>query len=694
MNIKKIFTSRKDYVALFAIIIIIFSVSNTISFYNDLELSNDNNFIAGVIDLETSNSEVYLDSDSGFLNSNNEWEFGETIAKFFDFSDLKPSDSETDLISLRVNTNPAWLCLEIHNIISDDNIDSIPELRDDTTPVGEGELDDDMNFIFWIDNDNGVYDMGEKILWEGKLKENVFLALVDSDNNVFGEIGDALIPNEIYNIQKAWCFGEFNEDYSQCNGRMLNNQSQGDSLIADISFYAIQTRNNLDFLCEESTTEQYRYYSCNENTWTCDLTNYFDSMEDCESIYGVGECYETDNELGCLDECKEPEECEIPFTCDDGNSQTKDDITVTFDEKKKDCNGDYVYRFRIKSCASKGLSHITVSLPPGETVFYPANASTYYYSGNNVEYKIENTTNNPFYGIKYNTIGEGIKKVGLVCQEDVFEFKSDHYIEDYNVAVETKYSGIQTFFDLDCYGLDCVKCKTYQTCDCYECGETEEYDSKEECELGEGIDCYDNYSTCSANCEEPVITIESICGAPTNFVEKIKAMARHGNNSFPNDPAEITLDYLQTQEDKENHVWAKNAYHDFEFKIDADKNVSFDVSSYYLTSEKKVEYGVVSTIGDTLVIKAMAPDCGSIRVDTLVLIDDVCDWQQSISDSIVIENPDAGCDQGAKYIKIKGLDFSKPFTLTGQFKFHWTDETSLVGVDNPSMSIMTGIENQ
>lgn len=75
-------------------------------------------------------------------------------------------------------------------------------------------------------------------------------------------------------------------------------------------------------------------------------------------------------------------------------------------------DGTIDFCFNIKNHCKKALSNVAFQLP-GVPAIGPANNSTYT-AGKS--YHIENTTNNPFYSIKFETIGEGIK----FGQSDVF----------------------------------------------------------------------------------------------------------------------------------------------------------------------------------------------------------------------------------------------------------------------------------
>jgi hypothetical protein len=106
-------------------------------------------------------------------------------------------------------------------------------------------------------------------------------ALADSDQNIWTGNGGPVAGNTTYHIGKAWCFGAIGtapitQDNSgvlmspagnnngngtsgepedggiTCDGIALGNESQTDSLTADVSFEAMQARNNPGFQCEST----------------------------------------------------------------------------------------------------------------------------------------------------------------------------------------------------------------------------------------------------------------------------------------------------------------------------------------------------------------------------------------------------------------------------------------------------------
>ena len=268
-----------------------FGVTN--AFFSDTETSIDNLFAAGAIDLKIDNTCYYNglvcrqvlgpdDTPLGYStwsptvgrggDPNGErcsctWKSKDLEGElFFDLHDLKPGDWEEDTISFEV-TNPAWLCGETRVTANNDVSCTDPEQLDENGACevpGEnlGELAENLNFVFWIDDGDNVFEQSEKVIREGNAL-NVFGAQEkwikgDSSANGFGSIGPAT-----FYIAKYFCYGALTKapltqstgspvergSGFTCDGSALDNQSQTDNLVVDFTFYAEQERHNEGFTC-------------------------------------------------------------------------------------------------------------------------------------------------------------------------------------------------------------------------------------------------------------------------------------------------------------------------------------------------------------------------------------------------------------------------------------------------------------
>ncbi len=251
----------------------------TKAFFSDIETSSANVFTAGAIDLKVDNESYY----NGKLNATTTWEKKDlTIEKFFDFPDLKPDDFGEDTISLHVETNDAYLCANVKLTSNADNDQTEPEaIVDSTTEVGE--LASLVNFVWWADDGDNVFENNENIISQGPIGAlgvggSTTIPLADSETNIWTGEGGPIPGDTTHYIGKAWCFGSIgtnpvdqdatstamtpagdnnnNEVAGEpedggitCNGELLGNESQTDSLTADVEFSAVQARHNENFLC-------------------------------------------------------------------------------------------------------------------------------------------------------------------------------------------------------------------------------------------------------------------------------------------------------------------------------------------------------------------------------------------------------------------------------------------------------------
>lgn len=266
------------------------------AFFSDTETSTGNTFTAGDIDLQIDNTSYALDfnipswptATSGVLvlNQANSWSLADLVAgthKFFDFTDVKPGDYGEDTISIHVGSNDAWMCAAAR--ITDDSDQTLtePELADDlatsTFPgAGFGDLDSVINFAFWKDDGDNVYEPNstnggaETIFLSGPLSGLGAQGKITLSDSVGGPFGTGGIPGDstVY-IGKIWCAGTLTpgtlvQDGSgntrspltgtgfTCDGTLVNNAAQTDQVQGDMQFYAVQKRNNTSFTCSQGYT--------------------------------------------------------------------------------------------------------------------------------------------------------------------------------------------------------------------------------------------------------------------------------------------------------------------------------------------------------------------------------------------------------------------------------------------------------
>lgn len=164
--------------------------------------------------------------------------------QFFSFSDIKPGDEGTNVISLHVEDNDAYACLIAHDAVDGENTVYDPELPDTDDA---GELQNYIEFFTWLDLDaDGEFDGDETAFGEYVLGEVGTLAHLDDD------AGDLLTSEQTRYVGLAWCAGDLVVDGTtiSCDGSAMLNDAQSDSYSASLTAYAEQVRNNPDFTCD------------------------------------------------------------------------------------------------------------------------------------------------------------------------------------------------------------------------------------------------------------------------------------------------------------------------------------------------------------------------------------------------------------------------------------------------------------
>lgn len=277
-------------------------IGTTGAFFSDTETSTGNTFAAGDIDLLVDNESYYNGNVCAETSEGSgvwEWEGNApfpvpgtecttswtlddlTGHLFFNFTDIKPDDEGEDTISLHVDTNDAYMCMNIDLTENDDNSTTEPESEVDTPEdvnnEWDGELAQTLQMVWWADDEDNVLEVGETVISGGV--QTLFnlastsgpfqVALADSATNVWTSIPGPVEGEDTVYIGKAWCFGTLSLDPVAagqgvnpsvdsgviCDGVALGNITQTDSTLLDVSFDAVQARNNPNFLCDTSSCD-------------------------------------------------------------------------------------------------------------------------------------------------------------------------------------------------------------------------------------------------------------------------------------------------------------------------------------------------------------------------------------------------------------------------------------------------------
>jgi spore coat-associated protein N len=148
-----------------AILVVIGLVAGgTFAYFSDTETSENNQFTAGVIDLE-----VDCAGDTTFAATDDPIP---VIFEYLPANDIKPGDAGEVTLSLhlKADSNNADLSIEITNLVDDGGLN--PESED----PGDDVISDAIEVFLWVDMDDqtgtpgdNVYQAGETVLFDGTL---------------------------------------------------------------------------------------------------------------------------------------------------------------------------------------------------------------------------------------------------------------------------------------------------------------------------------------------------------------------------------------------------------------------------------------------------------------------------------------------------------------------------------------------
>jgi predicted ribosomally synthesized peptide with SipW-like signal peptide len=294
MNLRKILSNKKIVIASIGAIALVSAaiIGLTTAYFQDVETSVGNKFVAGEFDLMIDSQCSYNGQPQAFCTWLEKDLDGEL---FFNFGDVKPSDTGEDTVSFHIINNDAWLCAEISNLVNQDNGCRKPEqVIGDTScgnpGIGEGELQDNILFTVWKDNDcDNVLDPAIPVVPEipGYCEGANQMCHVPMDGeavcNQLGQIygcywisgtpGTPGIPAEQVLVQdkpaKAgyWAIADSTTgnpipgDTTICYGvswkvpLSVSNIIQSDSVVGNLTFNAVQSRGMNNFKCSDLYTE-------------------------------------------------------------------------------------------------------------------------------------------------------------------------------------------------------------------------------------------------------------------------------------------------------------------------------------------------------------------------------------------------------------------------------------------------------
>lgn len=174
---------------------------------------------------------------------------------FFKFFDVKPGDTGQNTISIHIKKNPAWVCLDFLNLKDYENGNNEPESHEDANGTTSGELSSALEFFAWMDDGDNTYEVGERALFGTSTQKATTTLRGKSYPVADSTNGPAIAINQTKYVGIYWCAGDLSVSTTtaslSCNGEVMGNAYQTDSMKVDVSLRAVTSANNSGFLCSK-----------------------------------------------------------------------------------------------------------------------------------------------------------------------------------------------------------------------------------------------------------------------------------------------------------------------------------------------------------------------------------------------------------------------------------------------------------
>lgn len=197
------------------------------AFFTDTETSAGNTFAAGSVDVSVGQF-GHNYTGGGVAPDQPTFTTFENGTRFT-LSDLKPLDTGEITFAAENNANPAYVCttVEASGNAENDRLDPEVDAGDNTPNIGE--LQDFLSFKYGTET--------------GTLSEIAGMMYFGSGNGVETNGTEA--------GSLEYCFGEYDESGACVLSSDDDNVAQTDSVDIDLTFQAVQTRNNENFSCAD-----------------------------------------------------------------------------------------------------------------------------------------------------------------------------------------------------------------------------------------------------------------------------------------------------------------------------------------------------------------------------------------------------------------------------------------------------------
>ncbi|MEY4731392.1 MAG: hypothetical protein RL681_338 [Candidatus Parcubacteria bacterium] len=168
--------------------------------------------------------------------------------KFFNFDDVKPGDYGCDLVSMHVQDDDAYMCMDFKNFAQDENGVNEPESQ-----ASGKNLADGTEFFGWMDDGDGKYEPpSEKALFgtstqaASSVLNNTTYAIADARR------GNSCKKDSARYVGMCWCAGDLvvqPDGKFTCDPNTLGNSSQTDSFSVDVEIRATPEKYDKKFSC-------------------------------------------------------------------------------------------------------------------------------------------------------------------------------------------------------------------------------------------------------------------------------------------------------------------------------------------------------------------------------------------------------------------------------------------------------------
>jgi predicted ribosomally synthesized peptide with SipW-like signal peptide len=203
---------------------------SSLALFNDQETSANNEFTTGTLDLKVDWRESYNGEEIERQKLTND------PGSIFNFEDIKPGDHGNASISLHLDDNPGWIWMKLDQTSSGGTCVE-PERKVEGDCGTTGELDEELEFVIWADDGDGVREDNENIIFQGTGEELEEQSISEEgvllDGNPSTDDTEPFPGEETGYVGVKWKLP-----------RDTGNIVQADSITYDIGFYTEQRRHN------------------------------------------------------------------------------------------------------------------------------------------------------------------------------------------------------------------------------------------------------------------------------------------------------------------------------------------------------------------------------------------------------------------------------------------------------------------